>query len=119
MADPTVRGRFVWHELWTPNLAGAHEFYADVVGWRSQAWDNDPSYSVFVGPNGPLGGAMQKRAGTPQWLPYVGVTDVDAAAAAVTRLGGRTQTLPTDLPNGGRHAVLVDLQGAPFGIHAS
>lgn len=119
MADPTVRGRFVWHELWTPNPAGAHEFYAGVVGWRTQAWEHDPSYSLFVGPNGPLGGAMQKRAGTPQWLPYVGVTDVDAAVATVTRLGGRTHTLATDLPNGGRHAVLVDPQGAPFGIHAS
>jgi predicted enzyme related to lactoylglutathione lyase len=119
MADPSVRGQFVWHELWTPNTAGAHEFYASVVGWRTQAWDHDPSYSLFVGPNGPLGGAMQKRAGTPQWLPYVGVTDVDAAIATVTRLGGRTHTLATDLPNGGRHAVLVDPQGAPFGIHGS
>ena len=119
MADPTVRGRFVWHELWTPNTAGAHEFYSNVVGWRSQPWDADPSYSLFVGPNGPLCGVMQKRAGTPQWLPYVGVTDVDAATATVTRLGGRTQTPPTDLPNGGRHAVLVDPQGAPFGVHAS
>ena len=119
MADLTVRGQFVWHELWTPNPAGAHEFYSNVVGWSTQAWEQDPSYSMFVGPKGPLGGALQKRAGTPQWLPYVGVTDVDAAAATVTRLGGRTQTPPADLPNGGRHAVLVDPQGAPFGIHAS
>lgn len=119
MADLTVRGQFVWHELWTPNPAGAHEFYANVVGWSTQAWEQDPSYSMFVGPKGPLGGAVQKRAGTPQWLPYIGVTDVDAAAATVTRLGGRTQTPPADLPNGGRHAVLLDPQGAPFGIHAS
>ncbi len=119
MADPTVRGRFVWHELWTPNPAGAHEFYSHVVGWRTQAWEHDPSYSLFVGPNGPLGGAEAKRAGTPQWLPYVGVTDVDATAATATRLGGRAHTPPADLPNGGRHAVLVDPQGATFGIHAS
>jgi predicted enzyme related to lactoylglutathione lyase len=103
MADLTVRGQFVWHELWTPNPAGAHEFYSNVVGWSTQAWEQDPSYSMFVGPKGPLGGALQKRAGTPQWLPYVGVTDVDADVG----------------PNGGRHAVLVDPQGAPFGIHAS
>lgn len=119
MADLTVRGQFVWHELWTPNPAGAHEFYSNVVGWSTQAWEQDPSYSMFVGPKGPLGGALHKRAGTPQWLPYVGVTDVDAAAATVARLGGRTQTPPANLPNGGRHAVLVDPQGAPFGIHAS
>jgi hypothetical protein len=52
-------------------------------------------------------------------VPYLGVTDVDAAAATATRLGGRAQTPPTDLPNGGRHAVLVDPQGATFGVHAS
>jgi predicted enzyme related to lactoylglutathione lyase len=119
MADPTVRGRFVWHELWTPNPAGAHEFYSQVVGWQTQAWEHDPSYSMFVGPNGPLGGAEAKRAGTPQWLPYVGVTDVDATVAAALRVGGGTLTPPTDLPNGGRHAVIVDPQGATFGIHAS
>ena len=27
MADSSARGRFVWHELMTPNGAGAHEFY--------------------------------------------------------------------------------------------
>jgi predicted enzyme related to lactoylglutathione lyase len=119
MADPSVRGRFVWHELWTPNSAGAHEFYSELVGWRSQAWEHDASYSLFVGPNGPVGGAEVKKAGTPQWVPYVGVTDVDAATATATELGGRAQTPPTDLPNGGRHAVLVDPQGATFGVHAS
>ena len=119
MADPTVRGRFVWHELWTPNPAGSHEFYSQLAGWGAQAWEHDASYSLFVGPNGPIGGAEQRRAGTPQWVPYLGVTDVDATAATATRLGARAQTPPTDLPNGGRHAVLVDPQGATFGVHAS
>jgi hypothetical protein len=119
MADASVRGRFVWHELWTPNSAGAHEFYSELVGWSTQAWEHDASYSLFVGPNGPIGGAEVRKAGTPQWVPYLGVTDVDAAAATATRLGGRAQTPPTDLPNGGRHAVLVDPQGATFGVHAS
>jgi predicted enzyme related to lactoylglutathione lyase len=119
MADPSVRGRFVWHELWTPNSAGAHEFYSELVGWRTQAWEHDASYSLFVGPNGPIGGAEVRKSGTPQWVPYLGVADADAAAATVARLGGRALTPPTDLPNGGRHAVLVDPQGATFGVHAS
>jgi hypothetical protein len=119
MASSSVRGRFVWHELWTPNPAGAHEFYSQLIGWSTREWEHDPSYSLFVGPNGPIGGAETRKAGTPQWLPYVGVPDVDAAAATATRLGGRAQTPPTDLPNGGRHAVLVDPQGATFGVHSS
>ena len=31
MADATAKGRFVWHELITPNAAGAHEFYSKAV----------------------------------------------------------------------------------------
>jgi predicted enzyme related to lactoylglutathione lyase len=119
MANTNVRGRFVWHELLTPNCDGAHEFYERAVGWRRQAYDQDASYSMFVGPRGPLGGAVEDRTGTPQWLPYVATTDVDATVETATGLGARVQTAPTSLPNAGRYAVLLDPQGAAFGVHAS
>jgi predicted enzyme related to lactoylglutathione lyase len=119
MANATVRGRFVWHELYTPNAAGAREFYGKTVGWTVEAWDQDPQYQMFAAGSGPLGAAVEERSGTPQWLTYIGTTDVDATADAAARLGGRVQTAPTDLPNGGRYAVLADPQGARFGIHAS
>jgi predicted enzyme related to lactoylglutathione lyase len=119
MANATVRGRFVWHELYTPNRAGSQEFYGKVAGWTVQSWDEDPSYQMFATRSGPLGGVVEERSGTPQWLAYIGSTDVDATADAATRLGGRVRTAPTDLPNGGRYAVLVDPQGATFGVHGS
>jgi uncharacterized protein len=119
MANATVRGRFVWHELYTPNRAGSQEFYGKVAGWKVQAWDQDPEYQMFAAKAGPLGAAIEDRAGTPQWLTYIGTTDVDATADAATRAGGRIQMAPTSLPNGGRYAVLVDPQGATFGVHAS
>ena len=119
MADGSVRGRFVWHDLQTPNPAGAHDFYGRVLGWNKQAWDQDPSYLMFAAPTGPLGGAVETRNATPQWLAYIGTTDVDEAIAAATALGGRVLTPATALPNGGRYAVLVDPQGAAFGVHAS
>ena len=55
MADANVRGRFVWHELYTPNPAGAHEFYAKAVGWKAEAWEQDPDYVMFQAPSGPIG----------------------------------------------------------------
>jgi len=119
MANATVRGRFVWHELYTPNRAGSQEFYGKVTGWKVQAWDQDPEYQMFAAKTGPLGAAIEDRTGTPQWLTYIGSTDVDATADAATRAGGRVQMAPTSLPNGGRYAVLVDPQGATFGVHAS
>jgi predicted enzyme related to lactoylglutathione lyase len=119
MADATVRGRFVWHDLMTPNPAGSHEFYGKTVGWKKQSWDKDPGYLMFAAPSGPIGGTVEARALTPHWLAYIGITDVDATIAAATQLGGRVQTAPTSLPNGGVYAVLVDPQGAVFGVHAS
>ena len=59
MADANVRGRFVWHELYTPNPAGAHEFYGKTVGWKSQAWDQDPGYVMFTAPTGPIGAPVR------------------------------------------------------------
>ena len=119
MADSTARGRFVWHELITPNGAGSHEFYSQVAGWRTQAWEHDASYSLFVAPSGPLGAAVERRGAVPQWLPYIGVPDVDAAVATALRLGAAVLTPPTSIPNAGRHAVLADPQGAAFAVHAS
>jgi predicted enzyme related to lactoylglutathione lyase len=119
MADLTVRGRFVWHELWTPNRAGAHDFYEQAVGWQRQPSNPDESYSMFIGPQGPLGAAVENRTATPQWLAYIATTDVDATVEAATRLGARVLTPPTSLPNAGRYAVLIDPQGATFGVHAS
>ena len=43
MADNTVRGRFVWHELMTPDTSGAHAFYGKVLGWKTQPFEHDPS----------------------------------------------------------------------------
>jgi predicted enzyme related to lactoylglutathione lyase len=119
MADSTARGRFVWHELITPNAAGAHEFYSQLAGWRKQGWEHDASYSMFVAPSGPLGAAVERRDATPQWVAYVGVPDVDAAVATASRAGATVLTPPTDIPNAGRHAVLADPQGATFAVHSS
>jgi predicted enzyme related to lactoylglutathione lyase len=103
----------------TPNPAGSHEFYGKTVGWKKQAWDQDPGYQMFAAPNGPIGGTVEAKATTPHWLPYIGITDMDATIVAATQAGGRVVTAPTSLPNGGVYAVLTDPQGATFGVHAS
>ena len=87
MADATVRGRFVWHDLMTPNSAGAHEFYGKALGWKTEAWEQDRAYLMFAAPSGPIGGTVETRATTPHWLPYIGTADVDATVEAATRLG--------------------------------
>ena len=119
MADATHRGEFVWHDLLTPNAAGAHEFYGKVVGWKTQQWEKDASYTMFAARSGPVGGVTEVRSTTPHWLPYIGTTNVDATVEAATRLGARVQTAPEPLPSGARYAVLFDPQGAAFGVYSS
>lgn len=119
MARVPVSGRFVWHELLTPNAAGAHEFYAKTLGWEQQPWEADASYVMFKARSGPVGATVESKSATPHWLPYISTRDVDSTIEAAGRLGGRVETPATPLPNGGRYAVLVDPQGAPFGIHGA
>jgi len=115
----TVRGRFVWHELMTPNGAGAQAFYSKALGWKTQPWEQDPNYSIFAARSGPVGGSSESRDGPTRWLPFIGTPDIDATVRQSIDLGGRVTTQPTPLPNGGKYAVLADPQGAAFGTYWS
>jgi predicted enzyme related to lactoylglutathione lyase len=50
---------------------------------------------------------------------YVGVEDVDAAAAKVTATGGTVHVPPTDIPNVGRFSVVADPHGAAFSLFSA
>ena len=122
MPAPSLRGRFVWHELMTTDPDAAARFYPDVTGWKVQTWDQDPAYRLWTVGDVPVGGLMAipdhaRRMGTPpSWLSYVGVPDVDATVRQATSLGGRAYVAPQDIPVG-RFAVLADPQGAAFGVY--
>jgi predicted enzyme related to lactoylglutathione lyase len=118
MADNTVRGRFVWHELMTPDTSGAHAFYSKVVGWKTQPFEHDPSYQMFAAGSGPLGGSVQD-SGAPHWLHYIATDDIDATVAQVKSRGGSVKKDVTAIPNAGKYAVLADPQGAVFGVYWS
>ena len=49
------------------------------------------------------------------WLVYFSVDDVDGAAARAAAAGGTVMLAPLDFP-GGRMAMVVDPQGAIFGL---
>ncbi len=119
MADKTVLGRFVWHELITPDTAGANAFYAKALGWKTQAWEQDPNYTMFVAPSGPLGGTVGRPSESPRWLPYIGTDHIEGTVDQARSLGARIVTDVTGMPNGGKYALLEDPQGAAFGLYAS
>ena len=119
MAEPNVRGSFVWHELMTADVPAAIAYYQKVVGWKTQPFD--ANYLMWVAKSGPIGGVATLPAGqtTPYWLPYIGTTDIEATVQQAQQLGGKVVTPVTDIPNAGRYAVLTDPQGATFGVHWS
>jgi predicted enzyme related to lactoylglutathione lyase len=119
MADKTVRGRFVWHELRTPDAEAAHGFYTRVLGWKTQPWEQDPSYTMFAAASGPLGGTWPLDSGQPHWITYIGTEDIQATVRQAQELGGRVTKEITSMPNGGQYALLEDPQGAAFGVYAS
>jgi len=122
MAQGSIHGRFVWQELMTEDTAAAAAFYSKVVGWHAQPSAADPSYTQFGIGSGYYAGMMRlpeeaRAAGAkPQWLPYIGVTDVEASAASIEQLGGHIKKPGSDIPTIGRFAILTDPQGAAFAI---
>lgn len=119
MANP--HGDFIWYELMTSDVEAAVAFYGGVLGWASQAFDpSGVGYRVFRAADAHVGGMMPLPAeaaqagGRPGWLGYIGVDDVDAAAADIVAAGGARHVPPTDIPGVGRFALLADPQGAVF-----
>lgn len=125
MADNSVRGRFLWTDLITTDPPGAIAFYPKVVGWKTQAWEQDTNYTMWVADSGPIGGLgklpeSQRAAGAKShWIAYIGTDDMQATIDQATSLGGLVVVHATEIPNGGRYAMLADPQGGLFGIYSS
>jgi len=117
-------GRFFWYELLTTDPKAAIEFYTDVVGWKTQAWESG-DYTMLVGSQGPLGGVSvlpeqaKKMGAPPYWQANVQVDDVDRSLALVKERGGKVLVAPMDIPKVGRLAVIADPQGAAIAMIAT
>ena len=117
----TLQGAWIWYELMTTDAPGAKAFYEAVVGWQIQLGSEPPiHYGHIVNPDGgatggllPLTADMQAGGARPAWVGYVGVDDVDAATAAVTRAGGRL-LMPKTTIDVGSFAMVADCCGVPF-----
>jgi predicted enzyme related to lactoylglutathione lyase len=118
------RGLFVWHELNTTDVEAADRFYSKLIGWKTSAWDPNPSYKIWTMGREGRGGlyAIHEEPGAvappPHWLTYIGTPDVDATVRQAVELGGKVVTPAYDVPSIGRMAVLQDPQGAMFAVSA-
>jgi predicted enzyme related to lactoylglutathione lyase len=114
---------YSWAELNARGIDTAIRFYETVFGWThttSPPEGDTPAYTQFALDGENFAGAMEMNplipAETPSyWMPYFGVTDVDAAFQKALQLGGEEMVSPQDYP-GGRFAIVSDPHGAAFGL---
>ncbi|MFC9437759.1 VOC family protein [Nocardia sp. NPDC057030] len=100
---------FVFHDVRTTDLAASRRFYAEMFGWPIT---ESSAGTMFGDGDGPWGGFTPLADGDsrrPQWIPYVPVPDVDAAARQAVALGGRIVKPRIDLPPGS--VVVIDEPG--------
>jgi len=113
-------GKFVWNDLLTKDLAASRAFYASMFGWtfRQETREGRP-YLIAELDGKPVAGLLDvhdMKEADPQWVSFVSVPDVDAAAEQVRAAGGKVLVAPRAVKVGGRAAVVADPQGAPLGL---
>jgi predicted enzyme related to lactoylglutathione lyase len=112
----SLPGKVVWHDLVTPDMDKAKNFYAGLFDWSFEELSDGYALARH---NGRLvaGVAKLDRSGrSSNWLPLVSVPDMDRLLTEATVAGGKIILKPFDLPSRGRVAVLRDPQGAAFGV---
>lgn len=111
-------GRFVWHEVATPDIEGTKKFYGALFGWSfNEVPMPDGAYTMIMNGEAPVGGVFDIKKlpndmVPPHWMGYVSVPNVDEAVAAAKSVGGTIGVEPMDIPNVGRMAVIGDGQHA-------
>jgi len=111
-------GAFIWSELHSSDPAKSKAFYSEVFGW---SWGGSDEYSEAQVNGRTIGGLMPRPADVPaevpdNWVVYFGSADVDAEIKKAADLGATVVAGPTDIPDTGRFAVLIDPQGAAFAL---
>ena len=122
-AGTGTRGRFVWHELMTPDPVTAEAFYKEVVGWRTTKMEGF-DYTFWWAGERMVGGLMGTEPeaaamGPPAWLAYIEVPDCDATVAQAEKLGAKVLAPAKTMEMAGRFAVLQDPQGVTFAVITS
>ena len=114
MSTPTVpHGTFCWHELLSKNAELCKTFYSELFGWDSKEQEiGGMKHTIFSKDGAGLASMIQiseEMGGvSPAWVTYIAVDDVDAAVKRAGDLGGKVVIPPSDIPDVGRVAMVVD-----------
>ncbi len=94
--------------------ASSASFYSRVLGWRTEPWGADSSYTIFNATRGPVAGVsalpaeLRSQGVRAHWMSFIGADDVDGSLAArprssAARCSIRRPTSPAGGPLRRRH----------------
>ena len=118
-------GKIFWTDLTVPDAAQVRDFYSQVVGWKPEEV-NMGGYSDYTmlipGVGQPAAGICYARGSNAdlpaQWLVYILVPDVEAAAERCRSAGGKVIVGPREMGDG-RFCVIQDPAGAVAALYAN
>jgi uncharacterized protein len=122
MSEGPTPGTIFWYDLTVPNAEEIRDFYAAVVGWTFTGEDMDEyeDFNMIASDGETTAGICHARGVNsdvpPQWLIYIVVEDVDAAAEKCVSMGGRLMAGPRDMGEG-RFCVIRDPAGAMCALY--
>ena len=123
MPQKPVPGSIAWADITVPSARKLRDFYRRVVGWKAEEVPMGPYSDYGMIPPGErmmVAGVCHARGVNadlpPVWLLYVVVRDLDRAAKAATRLGGKITTAPRAM-GGGKVCVIRDPAGAHLALY--
>jgi len=107
-------GKFIWHDLLTPDTLAARTFYGELFGW---SFREESGYIQILNGSRPIGGMLrirpqQREKVEAQWLASMSVPDLENAADQVESSGGRIINGPLDLGMRGTALLIADPDGA-------
>jgi predicted enzyme related to lactoylglutathione lyase len=107
-----------WYELATADPAAVQPFYAALLGWQfADSGMAGMTYIIASAQESMVAGLFKAEPEQPTgWSFYITVDNADATAAQAAALGAQVIVPPSDIPDTGRFAVMVDPQGASFAI---
>jgi predicted enzyme related to lactoylglutathione lyase len=107
-----------WFEINSRNSVALRDFYADLFGWKMEAYPGGPPYAmVDTGGEGGIGGGIGEAEGPGRALFYIEVDDPEAYLDRILQAGGAVVVPVTEIPGATTFAHFADPEGNVLGIY--